>query len=292
MPTPSDVFKAFDDKKYDEVIELLKKDSTLVNAYSEKCQSYLFQLGLFRGRTGDNPQALLEYLVTQQQFDFSLKSTEGSTTIHSNTVSLIKSRRIDLLQVALKDPMSINSTLIEGDGVLTYQLAVDELKVMNDTLERTERRRPNSDACVNLRTGIVTITEMISMLRDATILHALAHDDVSLLKTLDSVGGNPTGRMGVLGGEKPLNVLLTKDKTNIRLWLKEQSEVIDQSMKNNPNSFYNRGLKAAELENKKALLEQEYLTKKVSLIQCGVEKDSQHLDTVTSLVSHGTSIKK
>lgn len=288
MPTPADVFNAFYDKKYEEVIELLKKDSTLVNASSEKSQSSLFQLSLLRGAVDENSQALLKYLVTHPQLDFSLKSSNGSELI-TNSDALISSERIDLLKEALKDPMNINPTLIEGDGQLTYQLAVDELKLTQENLARSERRRPNSSACTRLREAVATLTDVVSLVRDATILHALAQDDVTLLKKLELVGGDPTSSMGALGGGKPLAFLVTRDKTNIRGWLKELSAIIDQRMRDNPNSFYNRGLKASQLENKIALLEKDYLEKKVALIKEGVENEAE---TVTSLHSQGTSIKK
>lgn len=291
MPIPADVFKACEDKKFEEAVELLKKDSALANAYSEKSQSSLFQYGLRRGQLGDNPQELLEFLVAHPQLDFSQKGCVG-TAILSNSATLIKSQRMDLLKMALQNPMSINPTLIEGDGILTYQLAVDELTSTKETLTRTERRRPNSSACTTLRESINTLTEMVSLLRDATILHALAQDDVTLLNKLELAGGEPSGAMGAYGGGKPLNFIITKDKTNIRGWFKERSEVIDQSMRNNPSSFYNRGLKASQLENKQALLEKDYLEKKVGLIREGVENEAQHLDSVTSLISQGTSIKK
>lgn len=288
MPTPADVFKAYDDKKYEEVIELLKKDSTLVNAYSEKYQSSLFQLSLLRGAVEEDSQALLKSLVTHPQLDFSLKSSDGVALI-TNSDALISSERIDLLKAALKDPMNINPTLIEGDGQLTYQLAVDQLKLTQENLARLERRRPDSSACIRSREAVATFTEVVSLVRDATILHALAQDDVTLLKKLELVGGEPTASMGALGGEKPLNFLVTRDKTNIRGWLKERSEANDQRMRNNPNSFYNRGLKASQLENKLALLEKDHLEKKVGVIKEGIENESQ---TLASLNSQGTTIRK
>lgn len=288
MPTPTDVFKAFDEKKDEVVIELLEKDPALINAYSEKSQSSLFQYVLGRAHLGENSQALLEYLVSRPLLDFSQQGSVG-TAIFSNSTTIIKSERIDLLKAALIDATNINPTLIEGDGQLSYQIAADQLALAKQNLARTEQRRPNSIACTSLRESVAKLTEMVSLLRDATILHALVQDDVALLKKLELVGGDPTASMGALGGGKPLNFLVTRDKTNIRGWLKEQSDVIDQSMRDNPNSFYNRGLKASQLENKIALLEKDYLEKKVGLIKEGIENESQ---TLTSLNSQGTSIRK
>ncbi len=283
MPKPADVLNAYFEKKYDEVIDLFKQDPDLVNTRREGTQFPLLQQALTGSRPGDDRQALLEYMVTSPKFDFTQKATQG--TIDTNIGAIIEAGRFDLLKLVLSSRNNINPALIEIEGKLTFQLANESLARTKRILAREEKRHPNSALCKEFKDQVVALGDMIALLRDATILHALAQDDATLLTKLDQAKGEPTGKMGDFGGGKQLNVLVRKEDTNIRGWLKEKSETHVQSMMDNPNSFYSRSTKVSDLEAKKASIEQEYLRKKVGIFHEGMAKDARILEDLDTRLS-------
>lgn len=273
MPTPQDIWSNFYAGNYDEVIQCMKEDDTLVNTVDEKNCSFLFW-ALKGSRTGDERQKMLEYIVTHPKLKWEHRENEEAPT---NVHALVNCARHDLIALVVNNPK-----FLTNEHQLTYELAKTSFEKYVKELPTVEKKAPKSARCLNLKEYINNFPAVMSLLRDATIMRALLTDDATLLTRLANAGGEPSREMsnGVC-----MNTLLAKSHENIRTWLKEKSESIGK----NPNSFYSKAKRLQDLEAQSVQLEQGYVQKKLDLNIKQVDLIDKHAAETETIIR---SIKK
>lgn len=276
MSTPQDIiWSKFSEKKYEEIISCIEENKELVNV-ADKRGGSLLQWTLTGSKPGDERQKLLEFIVTHPELQWSHKDQEGDT----NVSALIASTRSDLLSLVVK-----NSQVLVSENKLAYELAKKLLTDVEKLLQNTMKRNPTSKMCPKYQERIQNFGEVIALLRDATILHALKTDDASLLTKLDLAGGKPKEKMGKHGGEKELNMLLTMSNINIKAWFRGRSGTALKNITNVPSSLFNTVQLLKNLEAQKISLAQKYSKDRTDLDIQKVELMGNFLDEAKDIIN-------
>lgn len=244
-------------QQYDDVISLIENTPELVNAKHPKTGSSLLKFNLNGVQEPNHPiQHLLEYIVTHPKFDLDFKNNNGFT----NLTHIIFTSRVDILTLVIKNP----KVLMNGDQ-LTYEYAKKQLQLATGTLQRDINKDPNSKSSERSKVRVANLTEMVEMLRDATILAAMEQDNPELLDLLDKAGGKPTDFLGKLGNEELPAALVEKSNVNVIKWFDKQLEKTDR----NRNAFWEKIAEkekiVQKLEEKEAALKKEYHTQRTNL---------------------------
>lgn len=254
MPKPIEIlFDLLNKKKYEEIIPLIKEHVDLVNAVDPDGYS-LFQL-LLTTKVTDQSKVLLQFVSSHADLDLAYENVECGLT---NIDELISSIKVDVFQTVLN-----NSKSLFNRDKLTYESAKDYLTSVQKSHQRDLQKDPNSTSSARSKVRVANMEEIISMIRDATILHAISTDDANLLDRLEKAGASCSERLGKLGKEKLPTHLLTAKNTNIKTWFKTRNEQSNARLGTNPNSFHNSTI--AKLESQLADLDTQYLQSKTAV---------------------------
>ena len=281
MPTPTEnLLKAFYQPKFEEVIGFIKTDAELVNAVDAKFGCSLLQLALEGSKPDDETQALITFIVTHPKFNIAYKKPEDET----NLASIISSARTDVVGLVIKDPK-----ILFNESQLTYAFAKEKLVLAEHALQRDVKKNPDSKSSVRGKTKVAQLKEMVSMLRDATILHAMATDNADLLTQLDKAGGEPTDFLGKLGNGKLPNMLVTKENTNIRAWFKKgfdkSLEVLAKSSLSLLASVKSAKDEIDEKQSQLATLDKGYFAKRTAIQQRAIASMSERADAIVAVAA-------
>lgn len=273
MPTiKENLIEAVNLRKYQEAFRLIKTNPDLVNSVKNENGYSLLQLALSGSKPGDESQPFIEYLVVHPNFDFNYKQNN-----ETNLDSIISSARVDVLKLIINDPK-----ILFKDNQLAYEVAKVNLVSAQKALQRNLKKNPNSKSSARGIIEVANLEEIVSMLRDATILHAMKTDNANLLTQLDKAGGEPTDFLGKLGNKQLPNMLVKPENKNIISWFKARSE---QSMKNyvsNPNSFHNRINEAERLKSKLAELDKKHVQARAEVNKQGLNSLSETIEGMLS----------
>ena len=177
MPSAADVIQALRDKRHDDVKRFIKEQPALVNSVDSKTNYSLMKLAIM----GTRPLDLIEFLVTQPEFDFSFINSENE----NNLDVLINEARVDIIETIINDPR-----IIFNKDQLSYQRVKDRLAEVQITLEKEQKKSPTSKSVERAQAKIANLDRLIPMLRDATIKYAFDKDDPAILLRLEKAGDN------------------------------------------------------------------------------------------------------
>ncbi len=209
MPTAvENLFSLLKDKKYDEMSKLVQSDDSLINAVNPDEDESLFQV-LF-DRKGQVVEDLMLYLLKHPKFNFDYQNT----ALLSNLDVLVTSSRVGVLKSVIDNP-----ALLFNHNELTYKTAKNKLDSGKSLLDARFQKNPNDPLIKPLKSRYDQQAEITSLLREATILHAIKIDDAKIIKDLDQLGAKPT------------------DNKNVQAWL--DSKLKPVKMASNPNVFLN-----------------------------------------------------
>lgn len=258
MPKPSDkLWDALQSKNHSEVINLLKANAEWVNLVEEECGASLFQLAV---AGGDTSQTLVDFILAQAQFDLMHHDAQMSQT---NTETLICSGNLNTLKALINDPRVLFAT----QDKLSYQVATEQLVKSEKILKGYVQKDPTSAISKRVQAKVNNVKEMIDLLRDATILHALATDSAELMTKLEEAGTDPSARLGVFGNKKLPSLLVKSSNVNIKGWFKESLAQTIESQKTNPNGFFAKAEQYSQIEKQLEQLRESHLNR-----QAGVHK--------------------
>lgn len=249
MPTPTEnLWNACRKLQINEVISLINTNPELVNAVNEDDRTVLKHFLLGNIKHTD----LFKTIVLHPQFNLHHTDEEE---IQTNLDVIIILDRLDVLEMVIKNPK-----VITNPEKLTYECIKDELA--------TE----DSDSRIEI------LKKMLSLIRDATILHALKTDDAGLLTKLQIIGAEPTKPLGKLGGERSLEQLILPTNKNVKSWFNEHTEKQSKKISNNPNMFHKHANDIKDIEKQLKDLELKEAEEKAALIRKAVKEKGERID--------------
>ena len=278
MAIAVNIWNLFDEAEYEKVFNLVKVNNDLINASDERGNSLLSR-SLYDSDPGDECQSLLEFLIKHPQLKWENKGSKGE----SNLRVLISSPRTDLLILAIKNPQ-----ILIHKNQLAYEHAVELLDTTKRTLQNAELKNSSPKRMEKLQAQVNSVQEAVAIIRDATILRAIATDDVKLLMQLEQAGTDPTDRLGKLGNGKYLNLLVTPANKNINEWLQKSYNELVKIRETNPNGLFAKSQKVEELKTQRHQIEQQYLKELNSLVKVGFDMEVRHWDEMTDLIKKRT----
>jgi hypothetical protein len=284
MPKPIEILvEAFYQKKYADVIGLIKTNPELVNAVDKEFGCSIFELAITGSKPDDATHELVTYMVTHPKFELGFKKPENPT----NLATIISTERVDILSLVFKDPKDGKAFYDEGE--LTYSLAKKELESAQKALARNVQKNPNSITSQRGKISVDRLNEMVSMLRNATILHAMKTDNADLLTQLDKAGGNPTDLVITSAGKRLPSMLITTENTKIREWFKRCDDKATEVLAKSSLSLLAAGkaLKDAveHKESESERLEKEYLAKRAAVHTKAIDSLSERSDAIVIAMS-------
>lgn len=281
-----DVLQAFYQQKYAEIIGIIEIEDELVNSVDVEFGSSLLQLAIEGSEPGDETQELIAYTVRHPKFNIAYKKPGDDT----NLGSIVFSARADVLALVIKNTDdSINPKSLINEGQLTYVLAKRTLAIAEIALGKDLLKNPISKTSERGKVRVAQLKEMVSMLRDATIMHAMVTDNADLLTQLDKASGEPASRLGTFGGGQLPNMLVKKENTNIRAWYKSRfdrsSEILASSSLSLLATLRETRDTVEHKENKLATLEKDYLAKKTEIHKKAIESTAAVVSAVTAALT-------
>lgn len=278
MPKPTDqLWDALQQKNHNEVINLLKANAEWINLVEEECGASLFQLAVAGGDASKN---LVDFILTQPQFDL---IHHDSAMTQTNIETMICSANINTLKTLIND----SRVLFATQDKLSYQVATEQLIKSEKILEGYVKKDPNSAISKRVQTKVNNLKEMIDLLRDATILHALATDSAQLMTRLEVAGANPSDQLGKFGNNDFPNMLVKSSNVNIKGWFKESLEKTLQSKKANPNGFFAKAEKLAQVEKQLENLKENHQSQQGSIHKQYTQTRADLLEKAETIVGKG-----
>ena len=271
MPSPTEnVFLALKEKKFSEIEVLIKSEPELVNAVNPKNGSSLFQSLFGLLKPTEESEALIRFIATHESFDFRYINPDVQIT---NLDKMVTYTRLDLFQLVIQ-----NMAVIFNQAKLTYTSAKEYLPLIQKTLQKALAKNPDSPASARARIEASHAEEIVSLLRDATILLAIKLDDAELFDMLEKAGAKPSDRLGAYGKEKLPAHLLTVNNPNLKAWFQASLEKAVASTARNPHSFLNRAKEVDAIEKQLATLEIQHSLAKKDVKKQFVETELEILE--------------
>ncbi|MGL5741482.1 MAG: hypothetical protein ACRCXC_02480 [Legionella sp.] len=265
MQTPAEnVFLLLKQKKYEEITGLIVNDENLVNAINPQTGRSLLQMLLVANVT-EQSSALLNFVLTHPKLNFNYENTECELT---NLDDMIASVRLDVFQTVIQNPK-----ILFNRDKLTYESAKDNLIIVERSHQSNVQQNPNSEISKRSKARVERQGEIIALLREATILHAIKTDDAGLMDRLEQAKAKPTDFLTVLRDKKLPVDLLTASNTNLRAWFKARFDKAATSIAQNPHSFHNAAKEVVRLQAQLEALKLQHLQARNVLRQQAIEAD-------------------
>lgn len=243
MPSPEDqMLVALKTQKNDEMIQLVKENPHLVNMVvpNDQYSSSMMYMLLKANR----PSELIQFFVTHKDFNFQFINLDVGKQNYTNIEELVHYGRRDVLAAIIDKP-----EILMTQNKLTYARARLILEVEETKLAEKQRKMPNSKTIEKDIARINEIRKMIPMIREATIRHAIATDDPSLLDQLEAAGDDL--RDDLNNGMAPYQSLANSN-TKLYEWFPNyfsRHPVNREVVKNIHAFFENKNKKIEEITN-------------------------------------------
>ncbi|MFA6303886.1 MAG: hypothetical protein WC627_12250 [Legionella sp.] len=228
-------------------------DSQLLNALSAKKPSLEF----------------IGYLINHPNFDIGFSSGCGS-----NIKAIIRFGNHNILQMVID-----NQKFIYDGKKLTYETAKTIYEASNMAYSSKLSENSNSEATIKFKERAENYKQIMNIIRDTTIRHAIKTDDPDLFDRLDKAGANPTFYLS--DGTRP-RTLLTENNPKLKAWFEAQIAMHTKDISDNPNSLYNRAKTVKECEAKLAQLE---IDRTVAIAKIYAEAAESRLATFNTIAS-------
>ncbi|MGM9452059.1 hypothetical protein ACTAZI_01865 [Legionella bozemanae] len=200
------LWEAVSKKEYDQVKTLINDHPELVNAVNSNGRTLLMRVVLALVP----PLDLIQFIAKHPDLSFENKSPEATQT---TVGAILSTGRPDILDIFAKDARIV----FDGDK-LAYTIA-------KKNLESAAKGK------------VENYTKMLTIIRDATIRHATATDDPSLLERLEKAGDNLSEALS--DGTLPVR-LITKENPapKVKAWYQSQIGKNGASIATHVDSFF------------------------------------------------------
>lgn len=175
MPSPEEkqILTALRTKDDKEILKIVKEHPELVNmVISTPNNSFSLFSMLLRA---ERPIELIKFFVESPDFDFTFKNS----TNYTNVDAIFEHGRKDVLALVINNPK-----ILMTKEQLTYTRA----KLFLELAEATTN--PSLKSFEKDKVKEENLKQMLPMIREATIMHAIKTDDPSLLNLLEAAGDN------------------------------------------------------------------------------------------------------
>lgn len=200
------LWEAVSKKEYEKVKTLIKDHPELVNAVNTNGRTLLMRVVLALAP----PLDLIQFIAKHPDLSFENKSPEATQT---TVGAILSTGRPDILDIFAKDARIV----FDGDK-LAYTIA-------KKNLESAAKGK------------VENYTKMLTIIRDATIRHAIASDDPSILERLEKAGDNLSETLS--DGKLPVR-LITKENPapKVKSWFQSQIGKDGASITTHVDSFF------------------------------------------------------
>jgi hypothetical protein len=210
---------------------------------------------------------LLLHMIGHEQFQWTNPNFE-----HNHWKVFLETPRPNVIVPLLSQP-----EVLEQNGVLAYSV-VEQKKKWYETM--IAKQKASSPTKQMLEGKLEKCTAILSAVRDATILHAIANDDGALMEHLKAVGANPLWRLGEYGkNQRPID-LITKDKVNIRAWIVASDKKDAADFAQRKEASLENARKGAELERQRSQVEAKFFGKTAASTAKALDKTLEATRTV------------
>jgi len=272
MPSPTEnMWQALDQKKYEEVISIINShpDLDLVNA-TDPINGTLLMYTLDNPIFKPRPLELIKFILTHSKINLHYQRPESERT---NVEAVITTNDPAIVEMLQND-----SHFLFNKDKLTYEYVKKTLAAAVKTYEMKKKKDPNSADTAKSKVRTANLEEMVSMLRDWTIRHAVATDNPDILTQMEKAGDDIY--QALPDGTKPIR-LLKRDNNELGVWFKEKSartpikKDSSEQGEPNPQRFF-QDIK--KYEDALVKLQKEHMTKQANLYnQAGEEiRDGIH----------------
>lgn len=249
MPSPTDIlFELMTKRKFAEALEMLKSDSSLINAINPRSSGSILKLALIQGKSPE----IVQYVLTHPDFNPQYADKQGLT----NLGFLAQNGHLDLLVQLDKDQV------ITTQGGLTYSIAAKQLVIEKEILQDFISK--DSPYIAIKQKTVTKLENTLSYIRDVTILHALATDDAKLMQQLKEAGANPTKPLGATGNNKLTSLLVKPQNIQIQAWYKIQAAEASVALSESSASFFKSQKQLQNAQDQVDAIEKKYLEKSMT----------------------------
>ncbi|CAM2984057.1 Uncharacterised protein [Legionella steigerwaltii] len=249
-PQEEALWQAVTKKEYDKVEKLITDYPELVNAVNANGKTLLMRVVLALVP----PLDLIRFIAKQPNLSFENQSAEASQTTMG---AVLSTGRPDILEIFAKDPRII----FDGDQ-LAYVTAKKNLESASQS-------------------KVENYKKMLTLIREATIRHAVSTDDPNLLERLEKAGDDLSQELS--DGKLPVR-LITKESPapKVKSWFQSQLGKNATKVGTHAESFFSHVQDMEQTQEKMDALDQRKLQKDMTLF--GKVYDST-LNTMKQVVS-------
>lgn len=270
MPSPTeDLLVALRTKKNDEMIRIITQNPELLNLVVPKVNNSIMNIAVY----GERPKELIEFFVTHPNFDFKFVNSDGCT----NFDTLLHYGRLDVITTIINKPEIL---LINNQSA--YERAKFFLELAEKTLAEKQKTTPTSKTIEKEQLKIANLKQILPLLREASIKHAIATDNPTLLNKLETAGDDLKKALST--GVTPINTL-TKKNTTLFKWFQDYCDRVrgnqDQRMSENLNGFF----KYKELYDQSENLKKEFHGKQTKVLDESSQKRTERLERIGNIIN-------
>lgn len=271
MPAPKqELWDALSDLDFDTALNILKQhpqSTDLINSTNEDGYSPLIYAVEYQASV-----SFMQFVIQHPHLD--LKYGDEALG-QSNVAAIIETDNADLLGLVIDKPQII----YDGDK-LSFETAKASLE-KNEKIYAT-RLKKHSKTINEAKEAVESSKTILSMIRDASILHAIATDDAELFDRLEAAGAKPTFYLNDAERTNP-GKLLTEKNPRLNAWFARSLEDATASITNNPNSLFSTAQKVADIEAEQARLQQQFLENKARRLASGAEARAELVARATTV---------
>lgn len=272
MPNPiEDLWQAVKEKKYDQVSNLIDShpEIDLVNQIHTNQRSLVMHLILIPSK----PIDLIKSLLNHPLVNLNYKSPKTEQTVMD---AIISTAQPEILELVIDNPLVLFSK-----NTLNYISIKKEIADLQGLYSREVKTKgESSESAQSTKRYIERKEKMLSMLRDATIRHAIATSNVQLLQQLHDAGCNTEAALA--DGTKPRE--LAAKSGPVKAWYEERAKEREGKAANS-TSLFAASLRGA-LEVQAAIEEatREHEAKQAALYKNAAEKRMERVKTALTNV--------
>ncbi|AWN73627.1 hypothetical protein LEAN103870_10390 [Legionella anisa] len=247
------LWEAVNKKEYEKVKKLITDHPELVNAVNSNGRTLLMRVVLALVP----PLDLIQFIAIHPDLSFENKSLE---TTQTTVGAILSTGRPDILEIFAKDPR-----IIFDSDQLAYTTA-------KKNLERATKGK------------VENYTKMLIIIRDATIRHAIATDNPTLLERLENEGDNLSNALS--DGKLPVR-LITKENPapKVKLWFQSQIGKNGTSIGTHVDSFFVHTHEMQKTKEQMEELNRRKLEDNIKLLDKTYTSTLESMDRVVSTIS-------
>lgn len=277
------LWQAISKKQYNEALNLIKKNSALVNAVNDDKNSVLMEVLNHHSKPG--ALELIKYIMAQPTFNIAYKNPDSDeTTIDA----VIATASLDILKLA---EGKVEGFLTNGDQLTYFTLFVrltNTQRMYNREVESGNKNAPRTKTRLDGYQSMVDHMKQATLGSDALILHAISIDSVNILEQLVKLEKDPLANLK--NGTDP-STLLTERTPKLKAWFEQKkfekaiAEMSSSQQEHTPGARRNAVVEEQQLTTSIRALKASHLKKQSKVMQEAIE---QRTDTLAKAVTPST----